>query len=523
MLALDVMTRAVAAGPGQATAVRCIIRAMTSGPLSAGDADAAPSQAARLSGSVARGPAPSGATSARDGLRGRLRPFPFHPVLFAAYPVLFLFAQNLTEVGLGETYQPILRAATVAIGITLLAGLALRDLRRGALIASAVVVMWFAYGYIEDLARPLAPTRDVLLGACLVFLVVVAVLAWRLRPSRIAALTAAVNVVAVLLVVLTLVDIVPHQLSRGTIAASSTGAGRSVAAPGSRDIWFLVFDRYGNEVAMGDAAGVDNDLPEWLEAQGFSVARDARANYGRTAMSLAATLNMTFLDDLAATKGSDSDDATPFNEMLQDHRVGRFLQDHGYRYVHIGSWWAPTKTNRIADENPVLSTQSDFGTLLDDTTLSPTIDELLGTKAPPKHHLLHRAACPVRLERARSGERRARPQVRVRAHPAAPRALRVQGERRVLRALRGGLEVLRGGAGRQLAYTNDRIRGLVSKLLAVPEDERPIIVIAADEGPYPERYNRDQAGFDWGQATDEEIATKFGVLQAMYLPGDAPA
>jgi hypothetical protein len=452
----------------------------------------------------------------------RLRPFPFHPLLLAAYPVLFLFAQNLTEVGLDETYQPILRAAAVAIGITLLAGLVLRDFRRGALIASAVVVIWFAYGYIADLARPLGPSRDVLLGACAVFLVLVALLAWRLRPSRIAALTTAVNVVALLLVALTLIEIVPHQLSRGVIAAGPTTTGRPAAAPGSRDIWFLVFDRYGSEPAMADAAGVDNDLPEWLEAQGFTVARDARANYGRTSLSLAATLNMTLLDDIVATMGTQTDDATPINEMLQDHRVGRYLQERGYRYVHIGSWWAPTKTNRIADENPVLSSQTDFGTLLDDTTLSPTIDELLGATAPPKHHLLHRAAALFdwnELDRvsAEPGPKFVFGHILL---PHEPYVFKANGEYSELSEEDSRFSA--AGQAAQLSYTNDRIRGLVTKLLGVPEAERPIVIIAADEGPYPERYNRNQMGFDWSQATDEELATKFGVLQAMYLPGDGP-
>lgn len=437
--------------------------------------------------------------------------------------MLFLFAQNLTEVGLAETYQPILRAAAVAITITLMAGLVLRDLRRGALIASAVVVIWFGYGYIEDLARPLSPTRDVLLGACLVVLVVVAVLAWRLRPGRIAALTTAVNVVAVLLVALTLVDIVPHQLSRGTIAAAPTVTGRPAAVPGARDIWFLVFDRYGNEEAMRDAAGVDNDLPEWLGSQGFTVARAARANYGRTTLSLAATLNMTYLDDVAAEMGPDTDDMTAVNEMLQDHAVGRFLEEQGYRYVHIGSWFAPTKTNRIADENPVLTSQTDFGTLLDDTTMSPTIDELMGTKVPPKHHLLHRAAALFDWNELDRVSKEPGPKF-VFGHillPHEPYVFKANGEYSELSEEDSRFSP--AGQAAQLTYTNDHIRGLVSSLLAVPESKRPIIIIAADEGPYPERYNRDQSGFDWSAATDDELATKYGILDAMYLPGDAPA
>ena len=79
------------------------------------------------------------------------------------------------------------------------------------------------------------------------------------------------------------------------------------------------------------------------------------------------------------------------------------------------------------------------------------------------------------------------------------------------------------GQAAQLEYTNDHIRAIVSSLLAVPPEERPIIIIEADEGPYPDRYNHDQNGFDWSTATDEELVTKYGVLTAMYLPGEAPA
>ncbi len=56
-------------------------------------------------------------------------------------------------------------------------------------------------------------------------------------------------------------------------------------------------------------------------------------------------------------------------------------------------------------------------------------------------------------------------------------------------------------------------------LLALPEDERPIIILQADEGPFPDRFSKDQEGFDWATASDAEIITKFGILNAMYLPG----
>ena len=71
----------------------------------------------------------------------------------------------------------------------------------------------------------------------------------------------------------------------------------------------------------------------------------------------------------------------------------------------------------------------------------------------------------------------------------------------------------------QLTFTNASLKRFLEPLLALPEEERPIIILQADEGPYPRRLQLDERGFDWGQATDEEIVTKFGILNAWYMPG----
>ena len=73
---------------------------------------------------------------------------------------------------------------------------------------------------------------------------------------------------------------------------------------------------------------------------------------------------------------------------------------------------------------------------------------------------------------------------------------------------------------RQMRWTEAQVEALVGRILDVPEAERPIVIVAADEGPYPVRYQADMSGFDWTQATDEELAIKFGTLLGIYLPMD---
>ena len=104
-----------------------------------------------------------------------------------------------------------------------------------------------------------------------------------------------------------------------------------------------------------------------------------------------------------------------------------------------------------------------------------------------------------------------RAQVRLGAHPPAPPTVRLPRGRH-------------GGARRchlpDATRVHQRVPEALSEpLLERPEDERPIIILQADEGPYPRRFGWHAAGFDAATATDDELITKFGILSAWLLPG----
>ncbi len=83
------------------------------------------------------------------------------------------------------------------------------------------------------------------------------------------------------------------------------------------DIYHLVFDRYGSEVGLGGLPAIDNsDIVEWLEEQGFHVATESRANHFTTMPSLASTLSMSILHDLAAEMPGGSGDFGPLYKRI---------------------------------------------------------------------------------------------------------------------------------------------------------------------------------------------------------------
>jgi len=70
---------------------------------------------------------------------------------------------------------------------------------------------------------------------------------------------------------------------------------------------------------------------------------------------------------------------------------------------------------------------------------------------------------------------------------------------------------------RQLSYTNDRMLQMVDRILAQSGPDA-VIMLQADEGPFPARYRADEWGFDWRDARDDELEEKFGILFAMHVP-----
>ena len=445
---------------------------------------------------------------------------PVHPILFAAYAVLFLYSVNLDEVLPVDAAQPLLRFVVAAAVLTALLGLAFRSARRGAVVATAVVVALAAFGHVASAVAGYRVDERAQLAAWAVLVVAAIVYAIRARDS-LPGVTAGLNVIGGVLIVTVLATIVPYELGRsGRASIVPAGTVQAAGSPTRRpDIYFLVFDRYGSADAIQRRFGLTSDLYDWLRGEGFEVPANSHANYRATDFSLAATLNMRFLDDLTREIGPDSGDRTPARALIQDHEVGRFLKAQGYTYYQLASWYGPTRSIAIADQRIVLGETSEFESVLRDTTILPAIERVLGTGGATTPA----AGQPFR-DRVRDGtlfELRQLQRVStapgpkfVFAHillPHDPYVFRADGSalpEEESRATDEG-ELYAG----QLEYANARIREIVGYLLSGPESDRPIVIIQGDEGPLACRNT------DCVSETPDYLRIRLGNLVAMYLPG----
>jgi len=446
---------------------------------------------------------------------------PIHPLLFAAFAVLFLYAANLHEVLPVDAALPLARNVAGAALVLAILSVVFRSVARGAIVATAIVVAFVAFGHVASVATGSGLDDRAQLVAWGLVIVAAIVYAIRARAS-LPRITTGLNVVAGLLVISSLVTILPYELGRAGRASGGPVSEVQAAVSNTgrqRDIYFLIFDRYGSADAIQRRFGITSDLYDWLRGQGFLVPTSSHANYRATDFSLAATLNMRYLDDLTRDVGRDTGDRTPARALIQDHEVGRFLQARGYRYYQLGSWFGPTHHVEIADENIALGETSEFESVLRETTILPAVERVFGGSSggasAQQQSFRDRVSEGTLLELRQLRRVSTAPGPKfVFAHillPHDPYVFHADGS--IIPEAESRATDEKALYAGQVAFANARIREMVGSLLSGPEENRPVVIIEGDEGPLACR------NVDCPSTGAEYLRIRLGNLVAMYLPG----
>jgi hypothetical protein len=456
------------------------------------------------------------------------RVFPLHPLLVAVLPTLVLFSGNLGEVSVSEVVLPLVLSGGLAALLLGLAGWIPGGRDRGAILASIALVLLFSHAEIrralggwELSGVPVASDRHLLIVE--LALIFGAFLVLRRTRPVLRTLTLILNVGLAGVVLFQVGTIGVYKIRaalsyRGLPPAAGVAEVLPPATAGARpDIYYIILDRYPSERCLKEFYDYDNrPFLDHLEQLGFYVAAESRSNYPMTMHSLASSLSMDYLGDLSAPAPLLSDDWMPLAHRLQDYRLWRRLRTLGYRYIHCGSGWQPTDRNRYADRNTSPNALPEFTSLLcQSTALNPLLHRLGLTDVDrvKRQRVLRqfRDLAAVVDDPAPTF---------VFAHflvPHPPYVFDRDGKplAPAVRARRSTPENMR----QQLEFTNARVRGFVDTLLARSVTP-PIVILQADEGPYP--YARTASTFDFTRATDAELREKTSILNALYLPGVDP-
>ncbi|MEM7069627.1 MAG: sulfatase-like hydrolase/transferase [Pseudomonadota bacterium] len=297
----------------------------------------------------------------------------------------------------------------------------------------------------------------------------------------------------------------------------------------NRDIYYIVLDRYARADQLSKIYGYDNSpfLKE-LESRGFIVASQSYSNYPRTAHSLSSSLNLDYLNSANPIVENASSDWTPIYNMIENSAVTQFLNDKGYAFHFFGSWWEPTRTNKYAEAVinhrawpeivRVLFENSLFGEVSTAFDMFPAINprQLQCDRAKNKFAALQELPKTYDPENPKF----------VFAHflvPHPPFVIDAQGN--CISVAEAEARTRNENYVEQVKFANGEILKFLESV-SNSDKPSPIIILQADEGPWPKKYARDEIRYlgrdvsnvNWTDASASELREKMAILNALYLP-----
>lgn len=437
------------------------------------------------------------------------------PVLVAICPVLSLYVENIHEVYAGD--------AALCGGVVIGAGIAIAYLFRYGLscairasLATVVLLVWcFTYSaYMRTCGSAIAtvwpsPLRNyvlILLWILLLLLALFLLLRHRWSDRSIGQIYQLVTLACVFSVAFAFLQgIWGHvRTSHNNTASDSIWANDLEVVPmdweprpvaNARDVYYLVFDRYGNADTLKRYFGFDNSaFYDELEKRGFVVDRKGLANYPSTALAMCSVLNMRYL-------GWQYEKPIDYFATLQRQEVGRLFIEAGYEYHFFGNFYAPLRKNSLAHWNMKVSMlPSEFADSL--VGMTP-LASLIG------HHYKRRFVIGKFAVVAKIASN---PKATfgyahfLVPHPPYVFARDGSAQSELHQATRTEQELYVD----QVIATNRLILKTIDDIIGTSAT-KPIIILQADEGPYL------MAG-DESLSRGEQIAKRTAILNAVLIP-----
>ena len=441
---------------------------------------------------------------------------PWYPLIFSVYPVLALLAVNVGQVKPDAGFRPVLISLAIAGLLFGLLFLFLRNVYRAAFLSTLWMALFFSYGHVYISLLEKFPDINLDWWLLASWLVLAAFFSWWGTRPRLLFVDSArtLNVIALGLVIVSLVQINSGSEKRGARALGAQNAPvQELTRPENPpDIYYFILDSYTRDDLLKRAYSYDNSgFLQALRERGFYVADCSQSNYSRTELSLASSLNMSYLQGLDDKFVPESIGRLRLWDALKHSAVRYNLEQLGYQTVSYANgypWSELEDADVFLTPPPLASGMTEFETLFIETTLMRQaqelgwvdVDQIVGQNFRDRHMLVFDTLGDVARMKG--------PQF-VHVHLLLPHPPFVFGpngeytnpadfwnEKKVYNRVN-----YQRGYTNQLTFLNRKLLETIDVILANSETP-PVIILQGDHGP-------------WIQPNPQH----FFILNAYYLPG----
>ncbi|MFC1761614.1 sulfatase-like hydrolase/transferase [Planctomycetota bacterium] len=452
---------------------------------------------------------------------------PVHPILFAMFPILHLLATNWEPWPARALLIPMAWIIGSVAILWVLLILLLASPKKAAIMVSISVILFFSYrAFYMGLSIVLGSfLNSTLFAISYLALIVLAIYSVRKISRNLDTCTTLLNAMALFMVLVPSIRIGIHQHKLGKtlkgIAKEQNTLQYNNNASNLPNVYYIILDGYAREDILNELYDYDNSkFISDLRSKGFYIASRSRTNYMQTALSLASSLNGTYLDSLAQQVGYDFPDRAPLSQMIRNNEAARCFKDHGYQIVTLSSGYFAAEFE--VTKGDVHIKTGHLGLFVNALIQTTPISDLPFVSM--FQHNIHRSSILRTFERISNTTSLKGPSF-VFAHiltPHPPFVFKANGGNRQPEGWFSGLDGshltnLKEDRRKdymqyyrdQLAFISKQMMSVVTRLLS-DSDRPPIIVIQSDHGP--------GAMLNWEDVNDSSIPERVSILNAYYLP-----
>jgi hypothetical protein len=292
------------------------------------------------------------------------------------------------------------------------------------------------------------------------------------------------------------------------------------------DVYYILLDGYGSEEILEEFYQYDNShFLNNLEGKGFYIVEDSRSNYSNTISSLASSINMNYLEEIAEIPSDDLLCRMVLSQSIDSNQTMRLFRELGYEFIAFSTGFPSTE---ITDADIYLQSEeiglNPFESLLvRNSILLPIFNfsSSLDISFEYPGYSGHRERMSFALEQLPRLSGEPGPKF-VFAHIVAPHppfVFDAEGKATKQRhpfviwdgdMFQGTYEEYIQGYSDQLSFLNDSLLMWLESLLGGSSPE-PIIILQGDHGP--------RSTVVWRSPTEDAMREGTGILNAFLLPG----
>ena len=452
----------------------------------------------------------------------RISSWPIHVFLFALFPLLLLFADNIKEIPLEDLLLPSLFSLLI-IGILWIIIRIFIGGKKSALIISIFLILWISISQIRIIIIDLEYETLQIFGSNkflipLFFIITVPAIIYIIRRNISNESTSIVNVISIVIFGFLIFQVVNYDSvdvnEYNTITENIRIPIIQSNVVEKPDVYFILLDAYSGDITLEQDYNYDNsEFKSELKNRGFVVQKPSYSNYPNTELSLPSIMNMVYLDSIAETVGKDSDDTKILIELRKGNNAMDIFNENNYHltYLYGGASVSPSDDSEyeILCGRGILNMNEDLQRSLIQTYFSVNYLRTMLYDDFRYHDL----ECSIK-EALQFEKKNEKPQY-LHIHlylPHPPFIYDSEGNHVPDTFSHNRFdESLRNAYLEQLIFTNKITLEMIDSIQN--RDANSVIILMSDHG--------DRLGIDWNNPTELDYYRAFNNLSAFYFPNHA--